>query len=109
MRTAIIGAGRRNNGIGQYIGKYFQQSGADVVSVLGTSVASAHEAACAMGAYGIRAAAYADFSEMIKAAAPDSVVIASPARTHTEYLFKCTDHNVHIFCEKPFTNPVKIG
>ena len=102
MRTAIIGAGRKRNGIGPYIGKYFQKNGAEVVSVLATSPETAQKAAAALGAYGINAASYADFAAMMRAERPEAVVIASPARTHHDYIVKCLDHGVHIFCEKPF-------
>jgi hypothetical protein len=34
MPVSIIGAGRNENGIGEYIGKYFRRSGAEVASVL---------------------------------------------------------------------------
>ncbi|MFO7839793.1 MAG: Gfo/Idh/MocA family oxidoreductase [Desulfosalsimonadaceae bacterium] len=102
MRTAIIGAGRKRNGIGAYIGKYLQQNGADVVSVLGTSPETAQKAAVALGTYGIKASAYAGFAAMMQAEHPDAVVIASPVRTHYEYVLKSLDHGVHIFCEKPF-------
>ncbi|MBS3809590.1 MAG: Gfo/Idh/MocA family oxidoreductase [Desulfobacterales bacterium] len=107
MKTAIIGAGRRRNGIGQYIGKYFQKNGAEIVSVLGTTQATAQEAASALKSYGAGAVAYSDFSVMIKEKSPDAVVIASPARTHYEYLLKCVEQGVHVFCEKPFVRTDK--
>jgi predicted dehydrogenase len=39
---------------------------------------------------------------MVRAERPDAVVIASPSSTHYEYLLKCIDSELHIFCEKPF-------
>lgn len=102
MKTAIIGAGRRRNGIGQYIGKYLQKNGAEIVSVLGTTQATAQEAVSALKSYGAEAVAYSDFSAMIKEMRPDAVAIASPVRTHYQYLLKCIEQGVHIFCEKPF-------
>ena len=39
---------------------------------------------------------------MMKRENPDAVVIASPALTHYEYLLKCIEEGVHVFCEKPF-------
>jgi hypothetical protein len=43
--------------------------------------------------------------EMMKAALPDAVVIASPTHTHREYVERCLDEGVHILCEKPFVSP----
>ncbi len=102
MKTAIIGAGRRRNGIGQYIGKYLQKNGAEIVSVQGTTQATVQEAASALKYSGAEAVAYSDFSAMIKEMRPDAVAIASPVRTHYEYLLKCIEQGIHIFCEKPF-------
>ncbi|MBA2880799.1 hypothetical protein HNR65_001117 [Desulfosalsimonas propionicica] len=104
MKTAIIGAGRKRNGIGQYIAKYFHQSGAQVTAVLGTTESSAQQAALSLASYGITAAAYTGFSEMIEKKRPEAAVIASPVDTHYHYLAQCIDHGVHIFCEKPFVS-----
>ena len=102
MKTAIIGAGRNNSGIGQYIGKYFQKNGAPVISVLGTTEKTACRASSILTQYGIDAAYYTDFNSMIKRERPDAVVIACPALTHYEYLTNCVKEGVHVFCEKPF-------
>ena len=102
MKTAIIGAGRNSSGIGQYIAKYFQKNEATVISVLGTTEETARKASSILTQYGIHATPYTDFNRMMKTERPDMVVIASPARTHYEYLIKCVKEGVHIFCEKPF-------
>lgn len=102
MKVAIIGAGRNRTGIGQFIGKYFQQNGATVISVLGTTEKTAHNASSALKQYGIDATAYTDFDKMVEQEKPDTVVIASPTPTHYEYLIKAIEAEVHIFCEKPF-------
>lgn len=107
MKTAIIGAGRNRNGIGKYISKYLHKNGANVVSVLGTTGQTAGLAAENLEEYGINAESYIDFDEMLRAEQPDAVVIASPADTHYDYLIKCIDNNVHVFCEKPFVLPQK--
>ncbi|MCF8024273.1 MAG: Gfo/Idh/MocA family oxidoreductase [Desulfobacteraceae bacterium] len=104
MKTAIIGAGRRKNGIGQYIARYFHQNGAKVTAVLGTTEPSAQQAALSLASCGITAAAYTGFSEMIEKERPEAAVIASPVDTHCHYLKHCIDHGVHIFCEKPFVS-----
>jgi predicted dehydrogenase len=103
MRVSIIGAGRNRNGIGEFIGKYFQKNGARVVSVLGTSEDSSRRASHALRKYGIDAAPYTDFRRMVEKEKPDVAVIASPAATHREYLLKCVESGLSVFCEKPFT------
>lgn len=102
MNVSIIGAGRTRNGIGEYIGKYFHQHGGKVTSVLGTTEKTSLQASLALRRYGIEARPYTDFDQMVRAEKPDAVVIASPSSTHYEYLLKCIDSELHIFCEKPF-------
>jgi len=102
MKLSIIGAGRTRNGIGEYIGKYSHRHGAKVTSVLGTTEKTSLHAASALRKYGIEAHSYTDFDAMVSAEKPDAVVIASPSSTHYDYLLKCLDRGLHIFCEKPF-------
>jgi predicted dehydrogenase len=102
MRVSIIGAGRNRNGIGEYIGKYFHARGARVTSVLGTTDERSQGAAAALGKYGIDATPYTNLYRMLEREKPDAVVIASPSTTHYEYLTKCVEAGVNIFCEKPF-------
>jgi hypothetical protein len=45
---------------------------------------------------------YTDFDEMVRVEKPEVMVIASPSSSHYEYLLKCLDLGLHIFCEKPF-------
>jgi len=102
MEISIIGAGRTRSGIGEYIGKYFHKHGGRVTSVLGTTDKTSLQASLALRKYGIEAHPYIDFSEMVKIEKPGAAVIASPSSTHYEYLLKCIDSGLHIFCEKPF-------
>lgn len=102
MKVAIIGARRNRNGIGEYIGKYFHKNGATVTSVLGTAEKTAQHASSALRKYGIHSTPYSDFYEMVEREKPDTAVIASPSPTHHEYLVKCIDLGLNIFCEKPF-------
>ncbi|HXX33942.1 MAG TPA: Gfo/Idh/MocA family oxidoreductase [Thermodesulfobacteriota bacterium] len=102
LSVSIIGAGRARNGIGEYIGKYFHKLGARVTSVLGTTEKTSFRASSALKKYGIEAHPYTTFEEMVRDEKPDVVVIASPSSTHYEYLLKCVDSGLHIFCEKPF-------
>ncbi|MBT8351395.1 MAG: Gfo/Idh/MocA family oxidoreductase [Deltaproteobacteria bacterium] len=103
MKVSIIGAGRNNNGVGEFIAKYFHQNKADVISVLGTTRNTAQNATDRLKRYGIHASAYSDFYRMIEEERPDSIAIASPALTHFEYLIKSVKANLNIFCEKPFS------
>ena len=66
MKVSIIGAGRNRNGIGKYIGKYFQKNGATVTSVLGTKEKTSHNASSALKQYGIDATPYTDFNKMVE-------------------------------------------
>ena len=102
MRVSIVGAGRNRNGIGEYIGKYFYAHGAQVTSVLGTTDKTSQAAAVALRKYGIDSTPYTHFYRMLEKEQPDTVVIASPSTTHYEYLTKCVEAGVNIFCEKPF-------
>ena len=102
LNVSIIGAGRTRNGIGEYIGKYFHKHGARVTSVLGTTEKTSLQASFALKKYGIEAHPHTTFEEMVRDEKPDAVVIASPSSTHYEYLLKCLDSGLHIFCEKPF-------
>ena len=105
MDIAIIGAGRNKNGIGHYIGKFFQKNGARVVAVLGTTPVSAKQAAQALDDNGNHPSAYTDFRNLLENKVVDAVVIASPNVTHLAYLTACIDAGVHMFCEKPLLHP----
>ncbi len=102
MKVSIIGAGRTRNGIGEYIGKYLHQHGARVTSVLGTTGETTVKASSDLRKYGIEACSFTDFDAMVNAEKPDLAVIASPGPTHYDYLLKCLDRGLHVFCEKPF-------
>lgn len=102
MKVSIIGSGRKRNGIGQYIGKYFHENGAKVISVLGTTEKTSIHASYVLKKYGIEAKPFVEFNEMIRAEKPNAVVIASPSSTHYEYLVRCVDLGLNVFCEKPF-------
>jgi len=102
MNVSIIGARRRRSGIGEYIGKYFHKNGATITSVMGTTEKTAQDASFGLRKYGIDSTPYTDFYKMAENENPDTTVIASPPSTHYEYLAKCVDLGLNIFCEKPF-------
>ena len=102
MKVSIIGARKKRSGIGEYIGKYFHRNGATITSVLGTAEKTARDASFGLRKYGIDSTPYTDFYKMVESEKPDTTVIASPPSTHYEYLVKCVDLGLNIFCEKPF-------
>jgi predicted dehydrogenase len=102
MKIAIIGAGRRRNGIGAYIARYAQAEGALVVAVLAQDEAAARHDADGLKEYGIVADAYVDLGALIEHHRPDGLVIASPAATHADYLNRAIADGMHVLCEKPF-------
>lgn len=105
MKVSIIGAGRNRSGIGEYIAKYFHKNGAEVISILGRTEETGRQASLNLQKYGIKANFYTDFDEMVERERPDVMVIASPSPTHHDYLMKCVELGLHIFCEKPFLSP----
>jgi len=105
MKVSIIGAGRNRNGIGEYVGKYFHKNRAAVSSVFGRTEETSQKASLNLQKYGIKSNSYTDLHEMVERERPDVVVIASPSSTHYDYLVKCVDLGLNIFCEKPFLSP----
>jgi predicted dehydrogenase len=105
MKIAVIGSGRKRNGIGEFIAKYLHQNGAEVACVLGSSPASASRAAANLERYGIRARSYSDLPAMLANESLDAAAVASPVETHLSYVQGCIDAGLHIFCEKPFMSP----
>jgi predicted dehydrogenase len=105
IRVSIIGARKDRNGIGEYIGKYLRQNRAEIISVLGTTEKTSESASLSLRKYGIESHPYIDFYEMVEKEKPGAVVISSPSSTHYEYLVKCVDLGLNVFCEKPFIKP----
>ena len=102
MKVGLIGAGRNRNGIGEFIGKYLQRHGADVVAVVGSRPETANKAAAGLAKYGITAAPHVDLAAMVTAERPEAVTVASPFRTHADYVRESIDMGLHVLCEKPF-------
>jgi len=105
MKVAVIGARRNNNGIGEYISKYFHANGFEICCVLGNSEATSKKASANLKRYGIEASPYTVFESMVAEQQPDVLVIASPIHTHYGYIRKGMDAGMHIFCDKPFIPP----
>jgi predicted dehydrogenase len=52
---------------------------------------------------------FTDYSEMLREARLDAVVIATPSRYHGAMVREALEHGVHVFCEKPFVLDPKEG
>jgi len=99
LRIAIFGA----RGIGKTHARIFHSLGAQVCGVLGSSSESAHEAAAALrDSFGIKAKSYSQLNALIDEAKPDAVSICTPAHLHFDQIISAFDHNLAVFCEKPF-------
>jgi hypothetical protein len=105
MKVSVIGAARNRSGIGEYVAKYFHRNGMEITSVLGRTEETSGKASLNLQKYGMKSNAYTDLHEMVERERPDVIVIASPSPTHYDYLVKCLDLGLHIFCEKPFLSP----
>ena len=52
---------------------------------------------------------FKDYKKMIDQMKLDAIVIASPTKFHEEMVSYALDHNIHIFCEKPFSLDYRKG
>lgn len=102
MKIAVIGAGRRRNGIGAYSARFAHEEGAHVAAVLAQDTAAARRDAEGLETFGITAEAYGNMEELIDNHHPDAVIIASPAATHADYCARALKAGMHVLCEKPF-------
>jgi scyllo-inositol 2-dehydrogenase (NADP+) len=49
---------------------------------------------------------YKDYVQMLDAARPDAVIVATPTHLHAPMVREALDRNIHVFCEKPlFLDP----
>jgi hypothetical protein len=102
MKIAVIGAGRRRNGIGAYIARFAHAEGVHVAAVLAQDSAAARLDAEGLKTFGITAEAYGSMDALIDDHHPDAVMIASPAATHADYCARALEAGLHVLCEKPF-------
>jgi predicted dehydrogenase len=52
---------------------------------------------------------YSDYSRMLDECKLDCVVIATPSKFHGSMVRSALDHDLHVFCEKPFCLDVGVG
>ena len=102
QRALIIGARRRNQGLGEFIAQYFHEQGAEVCGIVGTSPTSVEEALHHLkNRYGIHTQGFTDLPEAIERSQPNIMVIASPNQYHLEHLQVAAKYKLSCLCEKP--------
>jgi scyllo-inositol 2-dehydrogenase (NADP+) len=52
---------------------------------------------------------YTDYKKMLDEEQLDCVFVATPSRYHAEIVAAALDHNLHVFCEKPFALDPQMG
>lgn len=101
-RMLIVGARRRNQGLGEFIARYAHEQGAEICGIVGTSADSVEATAHHLQQqYGIETQGYTDLKSAIEQANPTVVVIASPTAVHHEHLKTVASFGVSCLCEKP--------
>lgn len=101
-RIALVGARRVRQGLGPFVARQLMDAGAEPVACLGTSRASAMEAAAAIGRdCGIELLGSADWAELIERGRPDAVAILCPPEAHGTYLERALEAGLHTLVEKP--------
>lgn len=101
-RVLIVGARRRNQGLGEFIARYLHEQGAEVCGIVGTSAQSVEDTARHLQQqYGISTRGYTDIASAIDQARPTAVVIASPTHIHRRHLEAVAESGVSCLCEKP--------
>lgn len=102
FRVGVVGARRVREGTGEFLARFLRAAGTKVVAVLGTSAASAGEAAAGLATrHGIAATPYDDLERMLAEARLDALVVASPDASHRAFLERALSAGLHVLCEKP--------
>jgi predicted dehydrogenase len=94
LRTAVVGLGRI--GFGFHVPAVLGHPGYSLAAVVDPVAERRAEAMAKWGA-----PAFADVAEMLRAARPDLVVVASPTRLHAEHTLAALHAGAHVFCDKP--------
>jgi predicted dehydrogenase len=50
---------------------------------------------------------FTDYKELIDMSKPDAIIVCTPPNLHYEVCNYACEHNIHVFCEKPFTTNVE--
>ncbi len=95
IAVGIIGAGGMGGRHARNL--YARVVGAKVVAVMDADAARAQQVATDCG----DAQVFTDAHQLIQAANVDAVLIASPDRTHAEFVLACLRQQKQVLCEKP--------
>lgn len=102
-KIGVVGPGRVNNGIGEFVVKYLTRLGADVTAVAASSNKRAVKYASILNQkYGIEPIPFGSMDDMFSRVDLDAVAICTPSNLHYDHLNEALKNNVHVFCEKPF-------
>lgn len=100
LRAAVVGA----SGIGKHHAKWLAALGAQVVAVVGSSIATAAVTAQNLrDQLGIAAEPYASIEQMLHHEDPDLVHVCTPPELHHEHVMQLAAPRCHLMCEKPLT------
>lgn len=102
LRVAVVGARRVRQGLGPFVARDLAAAGVSVEAVLGTSSASAGEAARELaGRFGIQARPATDLDALLASGPVDALVILCPSASHEAWLERALEARLHVLCEKP--------
>ena len=103
LRIGVIGARKNISGIGEYFVKFFEECGAKIECIMGSTEESARETSNYLNKkYNVNTRHYSNITQMLENEYLDIVAICSPSRTHYQYLMQCLNAGVSVLCEKPF-------
>ncbi|MFT4513057.1 MAG: putative dehydrogenase [Planctomycetota bacterium] len=99
--VGILGAGRTRQGLGPFLARWFQKSGARITGIAGRDYTRTRNAAVAMSRQlGHDVSAYDNSVELAKTV--DALVVACPVEGHLAGLDAALAAGVACLCEKPF-------
>jgi predicted dehydrogenase len=99
FRVALVGLG--GAGLTLHIPALAGLPGAQLVGACDIAAAQRARAAARCPA-----PLFEDFDEMVRAVAPDVVIVATPPDSHAEYCLRSLAAGAHVVCEKPFVSDV---
>ncbi|MGK0156524.1 MAG: hypothetical protein ACI9SE_003493 [Neolewinella sp.] len=99
--VGILGAGRTRQGLGPFLARWFEKSGARITGIAGRDHTRTRNAAAAMSTQlGHDVAAYDNPVELAKTV--DALVVACPVEGHLAGLDAALTAGIACLCEKPF-------
>lgn len=102
LRLVVVGARTVRQGIGRHLARHAHAAGARIVGVVGSSIATAREAAADLaGAVRGPVDAFPSVAEALTALRPDGVIVASPNSTHEACLEAALAASCHALVDKP--------